>query len=232
MKISKAVLVLFTLSGCDESGGDADLEALEMRIEALEEAVGQGGSDDMPDDSNVAERLTTLEAAVSTNSSAITTLQTSVSGLDTSVTSLSSSMTTVQSAITALETDVTEHETRIGDLEASSGGLTVMEQSVFSAVAPTDWTALDLSAHVGEEQALIMLRVDVPTDDIDGRVIFRVPGESDVFEVNSTGISSSRTRNEGVSYILAMTDSTGSVEWNSTFPGTNAVELTLVAVIR
>lgn len=82
--------------------------------------------------------------------------------------------------------------------------------SVFSGVAPTTWTDLDINGTVGANYALVLFKVacTVATGDIK----FRPNGDNVVFSPHSVSASAGGVSNSNV-FILCKTDSAGVVEW-------------------
>lgn len=94
---------------------------------------------------------------------------------------------------------------------------------VFTGNSPTSFTDLNLSSVVGVNSAIVIIKIKC---DWGNYIIFRTNGETDTFSVNGEGVSKARifTANE-TNYLLAITDSSGKVEWK-----TGAVQSTILTV--
>lgn len=92
--------------------------------------------------------------------------------------------------------------------------LTVAETQVYNAAAPTTWTDLDLSAVVGGNPALVLLKVITATSA--RQTAFRKNGDTDEFygaATNAFGVALGDPTNAVHCVYLVATDATGIVEW-------------------
>jgi len=103
--------------------------------------------------------------------------------------------------------------------------LTVAETEVYNAAAPTAYTDLDLSAVVGSNAALVLLKFK--GDDTDISFAIRKNGDTDDFEPVSTslaGVAAGRPR----AFFVALwvpTDSSGVIEWIADVADTATVDV-------
>ena len=104
-----------------------------------------------------------------------------------------------------------------------------------SAAAPTSFTDLDLSATVGANYALVMIKIAVGDAGAGADYSFRTNGESaDVgFNANATyygiGISGATIASNRIAYVILETDSGGIIEWKGLTNATTV--LTLIGYI-
>lgn len=118
------------------------------------------------------------------------------------------------------------NETSLHSHAGSGSSITFLNTEVFNATSPTDWTDLNLSAQVGNNNALVMLSIDIGSS---VNPIFRTKGDA------LTPLNSS-TQNPGVAgctrdgYVIVKTDSNGIIEWWTTSGAT--VVIKLIAYIK
>ncbi len=119
----------------------------------------------------------------------------------------------------------TQHTQAINDI------LTVSETEVFSGTPPAAWTDLDISAVVGTNVALVLLKVGRGAND-PGEVVFRKDGDTDDFFYSGSlaghGVASADMLTNGIhtAYMVA-TSGLGVIEWKAS----NAVAGITVDVI-
>lgn len=91
--------------------------------------------------------------------------------------------------------------------------LTVAETEVWngSANTPTAWTDLDISAVVGSNVALVLLKISFGANDT-AAIYFRLNGDAELTETVTSVGAASRTVNE-VIYLLVIADASGIIEW-------------------
>jgi len=96
--------------------------------------------------------------------------------------------------------------------------LTVSETEIFNGTAPTDWTDLDLSAVVGANSAMVLLKISNPTLQL-GNTAVRKNGDTDDFLVGAAGGGCAAIINSAATYfnvVLVTTDTSGIIEWKAT----------------
>ena len=106
--------------------------------------------------------------------------------------------------------------------------LTVAETQVFNGAAPTAWTDLDLSATIGSQSTLVLIKFK--GDGTQQIVAVRQNGDTDEFyETAAEGYNSGTVQAKGVAghkVLLVATDSTGKIEWKA-----NNTDVTTIDVI-
>jgi len=117
-------------------------------------------------------------------------------------------------------------------LQVSITSISFLNQVVFSDTAPTTWTDLNLRDVVGEEMALVYLKVK-QTSGPQGGYRFRTNGETD--EVYYTGLplgtSAAFIGTGYIVYLLVQTDDHGVIEWVCTSSEPVTAEVTVMAII-
>lgn len=115
---------------------------------------------------------------------------------------------------------------------ATAGQLTVADTEVYAAAYPTAWTDLNLSATIGAQATLVVLKVQFYTADM--QVFFRRNGDTD--EHYNVGAAGANIALQGVAsttaYILILvhTDPSGIIEWKSTIAYSGSIDV--VAYIK
>ncbi len=109
-----------------------------------------------------------------------------------------------------------------------SGRSVYMMSQVYSAAAPTSWTNLDLSAHVGKRRALVWLRV---YNDATGNRNFNFRSSDTAVDQEITadthpGVFSTRVAAKGYNYVQAVTNTSGVCQWRS--DGTNTTTIVIM----
>ncbi len=101
--------------------------------------------------------------------------------------------------------------------------------TVFSGTLPNIWTDLDLSSVVGANRALVFLEVAAY-----GQIAFRTNGSSGGLGLNSydLGCSGGTPSSGSSTYMIAVTDSSGIVEWGSIGNEGGSAVVTLVGYIK
>ena len=97
--------------------------------------------------------------------------------------------------------------------EAIAEILTIAETEVFSGNSPAGWTDLDLSATIGAQATLVILKVYVPATEGFG---IRKNGDTDAYKyggTNPAGCAALTTLLNNWYIVLAVTDTSGIVEW-------------------
>ena len=91
---------------------------------------------------------------------------------------------------------------------------------VFSGEAPTNFSALDLSAIVGKNSALVNLLINISSACAsEVRFIFRQPGDGEIGDETSSAGKVVPPNQKG--YVSVVTDATGHIEWKVTDPSCN-----------
>ena len=105
---------------------------------------------------------------------------------------------------------------QVNNPSAAGASLTVSETEVFSGTSPNPsaWTDLDISAVVGSNVALVLLKILNPDGGAQA-VGFRVNGDADEsFDTANRGMSSNGDVGNGkYAYAVVATDSSGILEW-------------------
>ena len=94
--------------------------------------------------------------------------------------------------------------------------LTVAETEVFNGTSPIAWTDLDLSAIVGANRALVLLKVGNPATTIYGTALRRNGDVDESYNASSHGAS--KASFGGVSlfmHAVMATDAAGIIEWRA-----------------
>lgn len=102
---------------------------------------------------------------------------------------------------------------------------------VFSGIAPTSWTDLDLSSYVGSNRALVLIKVKGASGS--STHIFRPNGDTDEYwrcsDLSDMGAQGHKGECAEAGLVVVETDATGIVEWRG--QGTN-VTLTLLGYVK
>lgn len=119
----------------------------------------------------------------------------------------------------------------INPLAPAAPILTIAETQVFTGNTPIVWTDLDLSATIGAQKTLVLLKV-TPAGGFTS-ICFRQNGETD--EHYGTGAYGNGTgkiyAESGVSmWVLVLTDAAGIIEWKAS--GALACTVDVVAYIK
>ena len=125
----------------------------------------------------------------------------------------------------------------IANLLAGAGGaaLTVAETEIFNDDSPNPaaWTDLDLSAPVGSNVALVLLKVSQAGG---GAFSVRKNGDTDdfyhvSFDERAAGVALGRPVGTFINAFLVATDATGKIEWKCESVGTATI-ITIIAYIK
>ena len=92
--------------------------------------------------------------------------------------------------------------------------LVIGDTEVYDSTAPGAFTDLDLSAVVGSNSAVVLLKVTTSTS-TDDRVHFRKNGEAAVCAAHGASGGGTMLGNE-IIYVVVVTDASGIVEWKAT----------------
>jgi len=111
----------------------------------------------------------------------------------------------------------TEADNKIAAAIASLATLIVAETEVYNDAAPTDWTDLDLSGTIGENAALVLLKV-VTAAAGSHTVAFRKDGDTDEFyyespEGSGNGVGGVSSVQNVHAMLLVPTSDAGVIEW-------------------
>ena len=109
--------------------------------------------------------------------------------------------------------------------DSLAGQVTFDTTQVYSSSPPSSYTDLDLSSVVGSNQAVVFLRITTNDSHI---YSFRKNGETlDATPISIySGVHLVRVENNGVGYVMMVTDASGIVEWKtSSENGTTTIKL-------
>jgi uncharacterized coiled-coil protein SlyX len=214
----------------------ADLDAVELDIVEIGDdmdvvAETLDGLDAA--DASFESRTAGLEQALANHRSELDALDDGLDAANGDLEIMATQLGALSTSQQGLGTDLTDLDDRLADLEQQpAAAITFPNATLFSGPAPTTWTSLSTEAYFGNGRGVAILRVDHATDSNDGQFAFRAAGASDGFELNSLGANLGRVRNQGVAYPVVATNTTGGIEWNTSFSSANNVTVHLVAVIK
>ncbi len=122
-----------------------------------------------------------------------------------------------------LDTIETQYDEAVAEI------LTIAETEVHAAAAPVAWTDLDLSAVVGANPAIVMLKFAETANVSTPRVAVRRNGDTDEFYgfAPQTGIATGETAQNSTVHIvlLVATDAAGKIEWIAEAAGAMTVDV-------
>jgi hypothetical protein len=113
-----------------------------------------------------------------------------------------------------------------GNISTHGARLKFPGTSVFTGAAPAAFTDLDLSSVTGDRECIVLLRIAKTAHTAAASYSVRTNGDTADYSAYGTGFGQI-TNNLKMTYILAVTDSMGIVEWDGTV--NDAVAITLEA---
>ena len=118
------------------------------------------------------------------------------------------------------ETDTTIlKQVQAGAWAVILAALVIAETSVYNANPPAAWTDLDLSAVVGSQKALVVLKIDPVSG---GWYKFRPNGDTEDYTAGVSSTNGVSIGNTQAALIIVYTDAAGIVEWISNIGANNA----------
>ncbi len=111
-----------------------------------------------------------------------------------------------------------------------SSCISVKAVEVFTGNSTNEWSELDLSKVVGENYAIVTLRVKNESSTIGLMSLFRQKGDQNDYDIGSATSNSVSLGYSGVGHAITYTDEEGAIEWKSS--DITPVTLEVVAICR
>jgi len=138
----------------------------------------------------------------------------------------------VESNVSTIPKGKHASEHALGGIDEIEGRITLCDTEVFSGNSPNPaaWTDLDLSAVVGANPALVVLRF---YNSLEGNTFFttRPNGETEFHNSAQIGFTSCLVQDTDFCLVLVFTDSNGIIEWYTGGQGV-AATIDVVAYIK